>query len=64
MGYGNTEAGQYAYPPLASIDHATLDNGRHIAQLLMRAIDLEPVHELQRLEKPNLIMRASVGSAA
>ena len=63
VGYGNTEAGQYAYPPLASIDHATADNGRHIAQLLLRAMAGEPVHQLQRLEMPNLLMRSSAGRA-
>ncbi len=63
IGYGNTEAGQYAFPPLASIDHATTENGRHLAQLLLRAIAGEPVGELQLLETPNLIMRASAGRA-
>jgi LacI family transcriptional regulator len=62
IGYGNTEAGQFASPPLASIDHAIVENGRHIAQLLLRAIAAEPVHQLQQLETPNLLMRASVNA--
>jgi LacI family transcriptional regulator len=64
MGYGNTEAGQYAWPPLASIDHAILDNGRRIAQLLLRLIAGESVAQLQVLEAPNILMRASVASCA
>lgn len=62
-GYGNTEAGQYAFPPLASIDHATTENGRHLAQLLLRAIAGEAVDQLQRLETPKLMLRASAGRA-
>jgi LacI family transcriptional regulator len=60
MGYGNTEAGQYAWPALASIDHAISSNGRHIAELLLRLIAGESVSQLQVLETPNLLMRASV----
>ena len=63
MGYGNTEAGQFAFPPLASIDHAIVDNGRHLAQLLIRLMAGESAGLLQQLETPNLLMRASVGSA-
>jgi LacI family transcriptional regulator len=60
IGYGNTEAGQFAQPPLASIDHAIVDNGRHIAQLLLRAMAGERPTDLQILETPNLLLRASV----
>ncbi|NJS36430.1 MAG: LacI family transcriptional regulator, partial [Brachymonas sp.] len=60
MGYGNSEAGQFSSPPLASIDHALLDNGRHVAQLLMRLMAGENLSQLQQLETPNLLMRASV----
>jgi LacI family transcriptional regulator len=62
MGYGNTEAGQYAWPALASVDHAIVDNGRSIAQLLLRLIAGENVMELQKLESPKLLMRASVAA--
>lgn len=62
MGYGNTEAGQYAWPPLASIDHAIVDNGRHIAQLLLRLIAGERATDLQTLETPKLLLRESVAS--
>ena len=63
MGYGNSEAGQFTQPPLASIDHAIVENGRHIAQLLLRVMAGESVSDLQVLETPNLILRESVGKA-
>jgi LacI family transcriptional regulator len=65
MGYGNTEAGQFADPPLASIDHAIVDNGRHVAQLLMRLMSGEhsaPLADLHVLETPNLLLRESVAA--
>jgi LacI family transcriptional regulator len=60
MGYGNSEAGQFAQPPLASIDHAIIENGRHIAQLLLRVMAGDSAGTLQILETPNVLMRASV----
>jgi DNA-binding LacI/PurR family transcriptional regulator len=39
IGYGNTEAGLYAEPPLTTLDYATVDNGRHLADLLMRQLN-------------------------
>jgi LacI family transcriptional regulator len=63
MGYGNSEAGQFSQPPLASIDHAIVENGRHVAQLLIRVMAGESVSDLHTLETPNLIMRASVTRA-
>ncbi len=64
MGYGNTEAGQYAWPPLASIDHSIVDNGRHIAQLLLRLMAGTSPTDLQKLEPPLLLLRASVAAYA
>jgi len=61
IGYGNTEAGLYAEPPLTTIDHAIVDNGRHLADLLMRQINGEPVQGLTRLEPVHLIARQSDG---
>jgi LacI family transcriptional regulator len=63
MGYGNSEAGQFAWPPLSSIDHALLDNGRHLAQLLVRLMAGESIAQLQRLEPAQLLIRESVGRA-
>ena len=61
IGYGNTEAGLYAEPPLTTIDHAIVDNGRHLADLLMREINGEPIQGLTRLEPVHLIARQSDG---
>ncbi|HNW02880.1 MAG TPA: substrate-binding domain-containing protein, partial [Burkholderiaceae bacterium] len=61
IGYGNTEAGLYAEPPLTTIDHAIVDNGRHLADLLMREINGESIQSLTRLEPVHLIARQSDG---
>lgn len=62
IGYGNTEAGLYADPPLTTIDHAVVDNGRHLADLLMRQISGETTPPLSRLEPVHLIARQSDGA--
>jgi LacI family transcriptional regulator len=61
MGYGNSEAAMCVEPPLASIDHAIVENGRHLADLLLKRMAGEPVEQLNRLEPINIIMRPSVG---
>ena len=61
IGYGNTEAGLYAEPPLTTLDYATVDNGRHLADLLMRRLGGEPAASLTRLEPVHLIPRQSDG---
>ncbi len=61
VGYGNTESGRYAEPPLTSIDHAIVDNGKHLADLLMRQMNGEDVETLNRLEPVRLIVRRSDG---
>lgn len=61
IGYGNTEAGLYAEPPLTTLDYATVDNGRHLADLLMRQLGGEPIDGLTRLEPVHLIPRQSDG---
>ena len=61
IGYGNTEAGLYAEPPLTTLDYATVDNGRHLADLLMRQLGGEPAASLTRLEPVHLIPRQSDG---
>lgn len=63
VGYGNTEAGLYATPPLTTIDHAIVDNGKHLAEMLMRQINGEPATALTRLEPVHLIARQSDGAA-
>lgn len=61
IGYGNTEAGLYATPSLTTIDHAIVDNGKHLAELLIRQIEGEPASQLTRLEPVRLIVRQSDG---
>lgn len=61
IGYGNTEAGQYAEPPLTTIDHAIVDNGKHLADLLLRKMNGEPPQGLTRLEPVQLVARQSDG---
>lgn len=61
IGYGNTEAGLYADPPLTTIDYATVDNGKHLAELLMRHLGGEAASALTRLEPVHLIPRQSDG---
>ena len=61
IGYGNTEAGLYTEPPLTTLDYATVDNGRHLADLLMRQLAGKPASGLTRLEPVHLIARQSDG---
>lgn len=61
IGYGNSDAGQYADPPLSTIDHAIVDNGRHLAAMLLRRMAGEEVAKLNRLEPVHLIPRLSDG---
>jgi LacI family transcriptional regulator len=58
-GYGNTEAGAYAQPPLTTIDHAIVDNGRHLADMMLRLIAGDSPQQINRLEPVQLIERAS-----
>ncbi len=62
-GYGNTEAAQCVEPPLASVDHGIVENGRHLAQLLLRRMAGEDAVALQQLEPARFVQRASIGPA-
>jgi LacI family transcriptional regulator len=64
VGYGNSPVGIFADPPLATIDHAVIDNGRSLAELLLLVMNGENVHNLCVLEEPVLIERASMGPVA
>lgn len=63
-GYGNTEAGAYAWPPLATIEHAIVENGRHLAEMLLAVMAGEDAAHIHRLEPVQFIERASVCAAA
>ncbi len=62
MGYGNSEAGQFSQPPLASFEPKIFESGRLIAQLLLQLISGVAVHQSQVLEPAKLLLRASVGA--
>lgn len=64
LGHGDTEAGQLSDPPLASVEQDIFANGQRVAQLLLRCIAGDEVSELQTLESPRLLLRASVACAA
>jgi LacI family transcriptional regulator len=59
IGYGNTEPGRYADPPLTTIDYSIEDNGRHLAQMLLELLGGAAPQTLQRLEPVRLIARSS-----
>ncbi len=63
IGAGNTEVGQLADPPLASIEHDLLSHGQHIAHLLLRHIAGEDGAGLHRMEAPRLLLRPTVAVA-
>ncbi len=62
IGYGNSEAGQFSQPPLASFEHEIFENGRRVAQLLLQLISGNPPNQPQVLEPAKLLLRASVGA--
>jgi len=62
IGYGNTEAGRYADPPLTTIDYSIEDNGRHLARAVLRLLGGTPARQLQHLEPVRLVPRASDGA--
>ncbi|ARV17882.1 HTH-type transcriptional regulator RafR [Curvibacter sp. AEP1-3] len=61
-GYGNSEAAAYASPPLSTIEHAIVDNGRHLAELLLRVMAGDDLNALNRLEPVHFIERPSIGA--
>jgi LacI family transcriptional regulator len=64
VGYGNTEASQFTQPPLASIEHQILENGRRIAKMLLDLISGSTDVHPQYLEPAHLIFRPSLGRAS
>ncbi len=62
VGYGNSEAGQFSQPPLASLEHEIFENGRRIAQLLLELISGHAPQNSHFLEPAKLLLRSSVGA--
>jgi LacI family transcriptional regulator len=61
VGYGNSEAGIYSEPPLATMDHHIMNNGRQLARLLLRVMAGEAPDTLHTVEATQLIVRQSFG---
>lgn len=59
VGYGNTEPGRYADPPLTTIDYSLEDNGRHLAEMLLQVLGGTAPATLHRIEPVRLIPRSS-----
>jgi LacI family transcriptional regulator len=62
VGYGNSEAGQFCDPPLASFEYGIFENGRRVAQLLLALMSGDAVSEQHVLEPAKFLLRASVGA--
>lgn len=59
-GYGNSEAAEFADPPLTTVDHQVVESGGHLAELLLRRMAGEDPAQLHVLEPVRLIERASI----
>ncbi len=61
IGFGNSDAGELATPPLATVDHAVANGGRHVARTLLHVMQNPGTLPEHLLENPQLLLRASVG---
>jgi LacI family transcriptional regulator len=61
-GYGNSEAGQFAQPPLASFEYDIFENGCRAAQLLLQLIAGTAIDQPQILAPAQFFPRQSLGS--
>lgn len=59
IGYGNTEAGRYADPPLTTVDYSIEATGRALGQMVLDLMAGADITTLQRLVPVQLIPRAS-----
>jgi LacI family transcriptional regulator len=62
IGYGNSSASGFCDPPLSTVDHAVVENGRHIGRSLLQLLrrEVEPA-EIHYLEPVVLVPRKSDG---
>lgn len=60
-GYGNSEAGEIFTPTLTTTDHAPYENGKTMAEFLLRIIRGDSPGELNKLQKVSLVARESTG---
>lgn len=65
IGYGNSSVSAFCDPPLSTVDHAVVDNGRHLGQSLLRLLsgEAKPA-EIHYLEPVVLVPRKSDGPRA
>jgi LacI family transcriptional regulator len=63
IGYGNTQAGQYATPALSTIARLIYDSGAIVAQTMLALLSKQPIAP-PPLETSHLILRDSVGHRA
>ena len=61
MGFGNSDASELATPPLATVDHAVANAGRHVARTLLQVMQNPATLPEHLLDSPTLLMRESVG---
>ncbi|MEY4977202.1 MAG: hypothetical protein RIQ97_2397 [Pseudomonadota bacterium] len=61
IGYGNSDASRYCDPPLTTIEHKVIDNGRHLGQLLLAQFDRQLPPVANYLEPVEIIARQSDG---
>jgi len=63
MGYGNSDAGGYANPPLTTIAHDVHENGRRLGRVLLAVLAGQNPDSLHYLEPVVLVPRGSDGPA-
>jgi LacI family transcriptional regulator len=63
IGYGNTQAGQYAAPTLSTVARSIYDSGAAVAQTMLALLSKQP-SKASPLETSRLILRDSVGRRA
>lgn len=61
MGYSNSPMASFSDPPLTTIEHRVVENGRHVGEGLLRMLAGEAPGQLGYLEPVALVPRASDG---
>jgi LacI family transcriptional regulator len=61
MGYSNSPMSSFCDPPLTTIEHRVLDNGRHLGEALLRMLTVDGAAPVAYLEPVTLVPRASDG---
>lgn len=64
MGYSNSPMSSFCDPPLTTIEHRVLENGRHVGEALLQVLRGTPQTPIAYLEPVTLMPRASDGPVA